>query len=578
MARQLARPAARHYQLLTPLRDDCPGGGQRLWVACHSTRVVMTLDGSGQFTLVVRRCRRRDCPRSRRAHRPEAEGASALPKGAIGLDGSVLIGPSRCTQRRRVPEIHRARLARGVTIAQRSVTNRLYRYEELVALPLADRARLGDRLAEQGQIILAIAGRQPDVGHEVLWVRRDCLSGEIPLARSLVSGREAELVPLLRAAAAAAPAPIHGGISRPAVDPAGDRGGFAGRAPSGGSVPLPPGSGPAGLRSGSPRPEGAQEAGARRAADRAGAGGAPRGRGRGHARLLPRGAQRPDRRRLAPLLHRRATAPGAAGDHPRLPRASGGAKGGLPRELAPLARLLSRGLTATAALWPDLRTAYGWVHRAAHLLANPEAREADGGRAAYTTLLTEMARQRERAGTLAPAVDHCLKVTRSFAPGLFHCCAVDGLPRTPNELAQTCGAARVHERRTTGRKTASPALVVRGSVRRVAAVATRQQSSSPRALRPRTWPAGGPSGTSWTTAMPPAAPSCASAAVPPATSPPWRPSCSSPVCRRRFFAHSGRGARHFPPPILFEAHHTWWTWWRRGSSSPLPSRWERGQG
>jgi hypothetical protein len=32
--------------------------------------------------------------------------------------------------------------------------------------------------------------------------------------------------------------------------------------------------------------------------------------------------------------------------------------------------LLARGLTATAALWPDIRTAYTWVHRAAHLLTN----------------------------------------------------------------------------------------------------------------------------------------------------------------------------------------------------------------
>jgi hypothetical protein len=34
---------------------------------------------------------------------------------------------------------------------------------------------------------LAIDGLQPDVGHEVLWVLRDCLSGEILLAKSLLS-------------------------------------------------------------------------------------------------------------------------------------------------------------------------------------------------------------------------------------------------------------------------------------------------------------------------------------------------------------------------------------------------------
>jgi hypothetical protein len=79
-------------------------------------------------------------------------------------------------------------LVRGVKIAERTVTNLIERYEELVALHLAEHARLRERLLnKQQQIILAIDGLQPDVGHEVLWVLRDCLSGEVLLARSLLS-------------------------------------------------------------------------------------------------------------------------------------------------------------------------------------------------------------------------------------------------------------------------------------------------------------------------------------------------------------------------------------------------------
>jgi hypothetical protein len=55
------------------------------------------------------------------------------------------------------------------------VTHLLQRYEELVALHLVDQQRLRGRFKEQGQIILAIDGLQPDIGHEVLWVLRDCL-------------------------------------------------------------------------------------------------------------------------------------------------------------------------------------------------------------------------------------------------------------------------------------------------------------------------------------------------------------------------------------------------------------------
>lgn len=88
------------------------------------------------------------------------------------------------------------------------------------------------------------------------------------------------------------------------------------------------------------------------------------------------------------------------------------------------------------------------------------------------------------AAPLQPAVDHFLKVTESYAPGLFHCYDIEGLPRTNNDLEQFFGAARYHERRTTGRRVASPALVVRGSVRLMAAIATRQQPFSADDLAP----------------------------------------------------------------------------------------------
>lgn len=68
-------------------------------------------------------------------------------------------------------------------------------------------------LVKQGHIILALDGLQPDVGHEVLWVLRDCLSGEILLARSLLSADETTLALLLREVQQSLPVPIRGVIS-----------------------------------------------------------------------------------------------------------------------------------------------------------------------------------------------------------------------------------------------------------------------------------------------------------------------------------------------------------------------------
>jgi hypothetical protein len=112
-----------------------------------------------------------------------------------------------------VPEIHAALHERGVVIAERSVTNLLDRYDELLATSLTGTRRLRRVLKGQGGVILALDGLQPDVGHEVLWVVRDCLSGQVLLARSLLSGRAADLEPLLREVAEAVGVPVLGVIS-----------------------------------------------------------------------------------------------------------------------------------------------------------------------------------------------------------------------------------------------------------------------------------------------------------------------------------------------------------------------------
>jgi hypothetical protein len=124
------------------------------------------------------------------------------------------------------------------------------------------------------------------------------------------------------------------------------------------------------------------------------------------------------------------------------------------------------------------------VHRAAHLLANQGDADVFALRRTYRGLLAEMGQHRQAEGFLGEAVRIFRKVTKSYWPGLFACYQVPDLPRTNNDLEQFFGAARYHERRATGRKVASPALVVRGSVRLVAAVATRLSPFAAADLQP----------------------------------------------------------------------------------------------
>jgi hypothetical protein len=162
----------------------------------------------------------------------------------------------------------------------------------------------------------------------------------------------------------------------------------------------------------------------------------------------------------------------------------------LPQELRRLQSLLARGLVDTADLWPDVRVGYRWVHQAAHILSNQDQREALTVQRRLGGLLGAMTRHQAAAGTLAPALGHFRKVTRSDWPGLFPCYTVPDLPRTNNDLEQFFGAYRYHDRRTTGRKVASPGLVLNGSVCVIAAAATRRHSYAAAELAPeniRAW-------------------------------------------------------------------------------------------
>ena len=122
------------------------------------------------------------------------------------------------------------------------------------------------------------------------------------------------------------------------------------------------------------------------------------------------------------------------------------------------------------------------MHRAAHILGGEAGEDATEVRRRFDGLVAAMARHRASAGRLAGAIDHSCKVTRSYRPGLVHCDAVPELPRTDNGPEPMFGSQRHHERRATGRKTASPATALRGEVRVIAATATRLHPPAGREL------------------------------------------------------------------------------------------------
>jgi len=213
MARVESRPRALVEKALHAYTRRCPGCRKNMWSAYTNCRTVTTLGGLQGIRLHIRRCRNPSCSRYHLPFRPEEEGRIVLPQHEFGLDVIGLVGALRYQQHRSVPEIHQELVARRVRICERSVTNLLDRYDELVSLRLGDSRRLQKVLSKQGRVILALDGLQPDVGHEVLWVLRDCLSGEVLLARSLLSSTEDDLAGLIGEVKGGLSVPIMGVVS-----------------------------------------------------------------------------------------------------------------------------------------------------------------------------------------------------------------------------------------------------------------------------------------------------------------------------------------------------------------------------
>ena len=148
-----------------------------------------------------------------------------------------------------------------------------------------------------------------------------------------------------------------------------------------------------------------------------------------------------------------------------------------------LRAVVARGLFATERLWEPLKRAQSWLVRAAEVLANEEQADRARVEGTYRELLEEIlkAKSDERVAAWATTF---YTVSRSYWRGLFHCYDMPELPRTNNDLEQYFGTARHHERRATGHKRATSGLVVRGSVRVVAAVATPLREWTAQELRP----------------------------------------------------------------------------------------------
>jgi hypothetical protein len=479
------RPRPNHTLTLTPVIKNCPECGHKLWAAYDNIRTITTLEGVVRLILHIRRCPNASCPRFHKPIRPETEPHFALPHHEFGLDILATVGHLRHVEHRSIPEIYAELRRRRVVVAQRTVTNLLDRYDQLRTLATVDRQRLDRLLRPQGRVVLAIDGLQPHVGHEILWVLRDCLSGEVLLARTLLSATIKDVAALIREVRDALPVPITAVVSdgqdtiRKAV-----------------TRTLP---GIAHqlchfhyLREAA-KPIAEADRHAKKELKKRVRGVRPIERATEAEQGLP-----------AEIVRGYCSAVRSALTDDGLPPLSAaGLKlqtrlkmivasldrvidqvGDWPRGLKKLRQVLNKGLKETASLWPPVKAMYQWVHRVARLLENKKQLPAKKLRRHLSQLLTRMrqAARQAKDEAVRKHLRNFVKVTKSYWAGLFRCYESVDIPRTNNDLEHLFGSYRYHERRATGRKRASAGLVVKGGPRILAGLATRQRPAEGLAL------------------------------------------------------------------------------------------------
>jgi len=467
------------------LVTHCPECGHKLWAAYDNFRTVTTLEGVVRLTLHVRRCPNASCRRFHKPYRPETEPHFALPHHEFGLDIIALVGHLRYIEHRSIPEIHAALRCRRVVVAQRTVTNLLDRYDELRALATANPKRLRALLRPQGRVVLAIDGLQPDVGHEILWVLRDCIGGEVLLARSLLSATIKDIATLIREVRDGLPVPITAVVS--------DGQETIRKAVARTLLGIPHQLCRFHYLREAAKPISEADRHAKKELKK---------RVRG-VRPIERAAEAEPTPKAEIVRGYCAAVRASLTDDGLAPLSASGLKlhqrlnlivtsldrvfdkvGDLPGGLKTLRQLLSKGLNETAALWPPVKKAYQWVHRVARLLENKKRWPAKNLRRGLSQILTKMQQAARQAQDeeVREQLQTFVKVTKSYWPGLFRCYESIDIPRTNNDLEHLFGSYRYHERRASGRKGAAASLVVKGGSRILAGLATRQRPKEGLAL------------------------------------------------------------------------------------------------
>lgn len=176
----------------------CQTCGCRLTVCDHRHRRLFTLNGPLHVVCQLAHGPERGCPAHTRTISPEAETALARPWWVLGWDVVSWLGQRRCARHWSVGQ-RRAELADTdqMRLSDDAMEHSIRRSQQILAARQQDPALLAAAYADVDAVSLAIDGRQPEKGHETLYVVRERERKRVWFAEARLSSATAEVQQLL---------------------------------------------------------------------------------------------------------------------------------------------------------------------------------------------------------------------------------------------------------------------------------------------------------------------------------------------------------------------------------------------
>jgi len=161
-------------------------------------KYIHRLDGLYRVTNYGHKCSNPEC-NYRDVTYKSAEADMLSPKGrTFGLDIIADIGHQRFKENHSIPKIHKDLRRREIDISEREVYELVEVYLQLLDCGKELDASIYESVEENGGIVLAIDGVQPERGNETLYVLIDMISETVILAENLLSSARDEIGKLLQ--------------------------------------------------------------------------------------------------------------------------------------------------------------------------------------------------------------------------------------------------------------------------------------------------------------------------------------------------------------------------------------------